>query len=379
MGRSDLGTSGRTALLDAACLAASDQADETEAGRRLAPGVVDAMRSAGSFRLFVPQVYGGPGVTVPQALNDIMALSAADGAAGWCAAIASTTSHVAGSIDPHWAREIFSNPASISGGAFAPTGQGVMTPDGLRVSGRWAWGSGSQHCDWLCAGTLDADLNFRIAFFPASDATILDTWQSSGLRGTGSHDFELHDILVPTDRWSLPVGGKTRVDDPIARMPMYTLFAGAIASVMLGIARHALDEIVTLAATKRPMGSSKGLAESSMTQVELGRAEGAWRAARAWLDDEMGEAWGTVLAGDRVSTERRASVRAAATHASMAARQATDASYDLGGGTSVYTKSPLQRCFRDVHTASAHIMVNPRNTETFGRSLLGLTIDTAML
>jgi indole-3-acetate monooxygenase len=162
-------------------------------------------------------------------------------------------------------------------------------------------------------------------------------------------------------------------------MPMYTLFAGCIASVMLGIARRALNEVVELAASKRPTGSSKGLAESSMTQVDLGKAEGMWRSASAWLNDEMNGAWETVLAGDRVAIDRRAAVRAAATHASVAARQATDLAYDLGGGSSVYSRSPLQRCFRDVHTASAHIMVNPRNTETFGRSLLGLTVDAAML
>ncbi len=373
-------TSAVVANFAAASLAAQTNAEATEAARRLDANVVEALKAAGSFRLFVPKVYGGLGLSVPDIIAHLSELSRADGAAGWCAAIASTTSHVAGSIDPAWAREIFSNHNGVTGGAFAPTGKATVTPDGhLLVDGKWAWGSGSQHCDWLCGGTKDADGTFRIVFFPAQQATIFDTWYSSGLRGTGSHDFEVSGLRVPDGCWSLPVGSKVQVDDPLARMPMYTLFAASIASVMLGISRRAIDELSELATTKRPTGSSKSLSESSSTHVDLGRAEGLWRSASAWLNDEVGLAWESVLAGNRVTTARRASVRAAATHASSSARQATDLAYDLGGGTSVYASSPLQRCFRDVHTASAHIMVHSRNTETFGRHLLGLPIDTAML
>ena len=101
--------------------------------------------------------------------------------------------------------------------------------------------------------------------------------------------------------------------------------------------------------------------------------------ARAWLRDETAAAWELVQAGSRVPTDLRVRIRAAATHASVSARQATDIAYDLAGGTAVYSKSPLQRCFRDVHTASAHIMVTSRNFETYGRHRLGLPIDTSML
>jgi indole-3-acetate monooxygenase len=366
-------------LLSNASLIASQFADRTEQHRRLDSHVVDALKDASLFRLFVPAEYGGPALSVPEAMAQITELSRADGAAGWCSAIASTTSHVAGSMEPHWAHEIFGSPNTVTGGAFAPTAQSVANSNGLTVTGRWAWGSGSQHCDWICGGTMGDDGTFRIVFVPAADVTIHDTWFSSGLRGTGSHDFEMSGVHVPTGRWSLPIGGKPTSDDPVAKMPMYTLFAAAIASVMLGIARRALDEVALLAVHKRSMGSSKPLGELATTHIDLGQAEGIWRAASAWLNEEVGSAWSSIVAGDRVQTARKAAVRAAATHASIAARQVTDLAYDLGGGSAVYSTSPLQRCFRDVHTASAHIMVNRRNTETFGRNLLGLPIDTAML
>lgn len=354
-------------------------ADDTEAGRRLAAPVVESLRETQAFRMFVPRCYQGPEVDPLTALDALITIAAGDGSAGWCAAIASLTSHAAGSFAPEWAEKIFGDPRGVTGGAFAPSGVAQKTADGYVVDGRWAWGSGCQHCTWLTGGALDDEGQFRIMFFEASQVTIHDTWQSSGLRGTGSHDLEVMHAAVPEGRWLMPVGARPMVDAPISRMPMYTLFAGGVAAVMLGIARHAIDELRALAMVKKPTGSAKTLAGSALVHSDLGKAESLLRSARAWLMEETGAAWDLVTAGSRVPTEVRVRVRAAATHASVAARQATDLVYDLGGGTSVYSKSPLQRCFRDVHTGSAHIMVTQRNFETFGRERLGLPIDTSML
>lgn len=375
-----------TSILDDAhsvALIASECAAESESGRRLASPVVEALRDTQAFRMFVPKQYNGPEVDPVTALDVVMTLAAGDGAAGWCATIASLTSHGAGTVDPHWASVIFGDRRAITGGAFAPTGTatkvGAETGSGYTVDGRWAWGSGSQNCNWLCGGAIDDEGVFRLMFFPADEVTIHDTWDSSGLRGTGSHDLEVRHAVVPDGRWLLPFGAKLQVDSDVSRMPMYTLFAGGVAAVMLGIARHAIDELLLVAPGKRPMGSMKSLAQSPLSHHDIGRAEAILSSARAWLRDETAAAWELVQAGSRVPTDLRVRIRAAATHASVSARQATDIAYDLAGGTAVYSKSPLQRCFRDVHTASAHIMVTSRNFETYGRHRLGLPIDTSML
>ena len=358
---------------------AAQHADESEAGRRLAAPVVDALKRSQAFRMFVPRCYNGPEVDPLTALDAIITIAAGDGAAGWCTAIASLTSHCAGTLAPDWARVIYSDPDGVTGGAFAPTATARAADGGFSVDGRWSWGSGSQHCTWLTGGALDEQGQFRIMFFEAPQVTIHDTWYSSGLRGTGSHDLEVQGQFVPEGRWLMPVGARPQVDAPISRMPMYTLFAGGVAAVLIGVARHAIDELRALAMVKRPTGSGKTLAEHAMTHQDLGRAEALLRSARAWLMEETAAAWDIVCTGGRVPTDLRVRVRAAATHASVAARQATDLVYDLGGGSSVYSKSPLQRCFRDVHTGSAHIMVTQRNFETFGRERLSLPIDTSML
>ena len=116
-----------------------------------------------------------------------------------------------------------------------------------------------------------------------------------------------------------------------------------------------------------------------MTQVDVAKAEAALGSARAFLIDEISKTWDAVLAGREVSLEQRARMRLASANAGARCVEAVDLAYHAGGGTSVYAKSPLQRCFRDIHTASQHIMVAPRTYELFGRLRLGAPADTSML
>ena len=157
---------------------ARQHADASEAARRLAPPVVAALRDAGLMRLCVPDAYGGPEVDPMTMVAAVAAVAEADGAAGWCAMIASTTSSMALFLEPDVARVVFGDPRSISGGAFAPNGVGRAVDGGYEVTGRWQWGSGTQHCTWITGGTLTDDGGFHLMFLPAAEVTIHDTWDS---------------------------------------------------------------------------------------------------------------------------------------------------------------------------------------------------------
>ena len=208
---------------------------------------------------------------------------------------------------------------------------------------------------------------------------ILDTWFTSGLRGTGSNDFAMHDVFVPDGRSVQPFAARPQVDATIARFPNFTLLAAGVAATLLGMARRAIDELVALAQGKVPMFSSKTLAQSPHAQVDLARAEAMLGAARAFLLDELAQAWELALAGDRVPEASRARIRLAATHAARASADAVDLAYDAGGGSSVFTANALQRCFRDVHTGTQHLQVSTRIYETVGRLLFGLETDASTL
>jgi indole-3-acetate monooxygenase len=208
---------------------------------------------------------------------------------------------------------------------------------------------------------------------------VQDTWDSSGLRGTASHDFTVSDFRADP-RYTVDMQAATlHSDAPISRLPLFVLFSAGIASVMLGIADRALEELAQLADVKRPAGSSKTLNQSAVAQVDRARAEALVRSARSYLREIVGRAWELTVSGERVPQEVRLQARLAASHAGEQAAAAVDLCYKAGGGSAVYATSPLQRCFRDVHTAAAHVMVSPRTYEMVGRHRFGLTIDTSTL
>ncbi len=330
----------------------------------------------------VPQVYGGPEVDPVTMVEAIAAVAHADGAAGWCTMIASTTSSMAAFLPADAAREIYGDPTSITGGVFAPNGKGVATSvdgvDGFAVTGRWAWGSGTQHCRWILGGALCDDGTFRLCWFPQSVVTFHDTWYTTGMRGSGSLDYSVADVFVPLDRTIQPSVTRPVMTTPLSMFPNFTLLAAGVSAVGLGVARRALDELVDIAQGKKPQYSSKTLAQSGFTQVEVARAEGKLRASRAFLLDELGSAWESVLAGRDVSVAARTGIRLAATHAASVCAEVADAAFTLAGGTAVYDTSPLGRCLRDAHIVTQHIQTAPKLNETIGKLLLGLDVDTSM-
>jgi alkylation response protein AidB-like acyl-CoA dehydrogenase len=382
-----------TPLLDAAHALAPEvraAAARTERDRRLPLDLVDAFVSAGLFRMLVPRSFGGSELAPADMVRVIEEVSRADGAAGWCVAIAATSGVLSAYLLPDVARQVYGPANAVTGGVFAPAGRAVTVPGGYRVTGRWPFASGCQHCGWLMGGCVVLDdgaprlrapgvPDARLMLFPAPDARIIDTWHVAGLCGTGSHDIAVEDVFVPD---ALSVSLMT--DAPVERGPLYTfpvfgLLALGIAAVTLGIARAAIDELVRLAVEKTPSMSRRRLADRAVVQTEVAEAEATLSAARAFVFAAIEAAWQTAAAGKPMAVGERVRLRLATTHAASSAARVVERMYTAGGGTAIYAASPLQRQFRDVHTATHHIMVAPASYELAGRILLGLETDTAML
>jgi len=366
------------AAADAGAIARAG-ADAAEDERRLPDATVKALVEAGMMRLLVPSQYDGPGVDPMTFVAAVERIARDDGAAGWCTAIASSTSSMSLFLPEASARMIFGPHDLVTGGVFAPNGSGVAGDGGVRVTGRWQWGSGTQHCDWIVGGVRCDDDTFRLCWFPQDDVTFHDTWHTSGLRGTGSLDFSVEDAFVPDELTTQPGVTRPVVDVALASFPMFALLGIGIAATALGVARRALDELVELAGAKRPQYASRSLAEQPYTHIELSRAEARVRSARSFLYDELSAAWEVADGGEPISVEGRVAIRLAALHATESAVAAVDAAYTLAGGSSVFSSNVLQRCLRDVHMATQHVMVAPKLHATLGRSLVGLDIDTSML
>ena len=343
---------------------------------------VKGLTDAGLMRMCVPAAYGGPEVDPPTMVEAIEAVAHADGAAGWCSMIASTTSSMAAFLPVDAATEIYGDPSSITGGVFAPNGTGTATwvdgHDGFVVTGRWAWGSGTQHCRWVLGGAVCDDGTFRLCWFPQTDVVFHDTWHTSGMRGSGSLDYSVSEVFAPSERTMQPGVTRPVVRTPLSSFPNFTLLAAGVSAVGLGVARRAVDELVDLAQGKKPQYSSKTLAQSSFTQIELARAEAQLRSARSFLLDELSSAWAVAEDGGEVTVEARTGIRLAATHAATVGAAVADTAFTLAGGTAVYDTSVLGRCLRDAHVVTQHIQTAPKLNETIGKLLLGLDVDTTM-
>lgn len=359
------------------------RADEFERNRRIADDLAQRMAEAGLFRLLVPACYGGGEVHPRLYFDTLTATAQADGAVGWVQMIAVTTGLMAASLPHEWSEILYgNNPGSITTGVTAPLGKAYPDSGGLRVSGRWPFGSGSQVADWICGGCLLMDdagprtdehgvPQSLLVFFPAADVLIHeDTWETSGLCGTGSHDIEVTDLFVPAGRWA-QLGKRPRVDAPLYRFPTFGMLALGVSAVALGIALHAIEAFVALATEKIPTGSRRSLAQRSGVQKDLARAEAAVQSARALTHEAIDEAWQCANAEGRLSTHIKARLRLAASNNAWSAAAAVDLVYHAAGGTAIYTKNPLQRCFRDVHVTTQHLMVAQPTFEVVGKVLLG--------
>jgi alkylation response protein AidB-like acyl-CoA dehydrogenase len=317
------------------------------------------------------------------------ALGRIEASAGWCAMIGATSSWMAGQLPDHVAREIFGAPDARSAGVFAPSGRASLDGEVLRVSGRWAFASGVTHCAWIALGAVvfdgdeprleDGRPDARFVFLPTSEIEIEDTWDVSGLRGTGSNHVNVQDAAVPVERTFPLMASRPARAGPLYRLPLLGALAIGVASVALGAARDALDELDELAGAKTPTGGRRTLAQRGQVQVERATAEAELLAARSLLYDAVHAMWSRASDGERPTIEQRAHARLAATNAVRSSARVVDRAYEAGGGSSIFSSSRLQRTFRDVHAITQHIATAPSTLELVGRVLLGVDTDLSLL
>lgn len=377
-------------LLEAARAVASRAqaaAGTTEADRRVATELVDEMRGAGIFAMLLPRALGGSETDPLTVLDAIEILARGDGSAGWIAMIGATTNAVAGYLPEAGARRVFTGPGVVTGGTFNPLGRAEPVEGGLVVSGRWPYGSGVQHSDWMCGACVVPEPggraapgrpDTRLAFFPAEAVRVHDTWDAAGLRGTASHDFAVEDLFVPASH-ATTFDFRAWPDGALWRMPPFALLFPPMAAVPLGIARAAIDELVSIAPAKVPYRSARRLAERDMAQVAVARAEALTRSARAFLREAVAEVWDAAVDGRAATLSQRAMCRLAGVHAARSAREAVTLCFEAAGGSAVYASSPLQRHLRDTHTAAQHVVLAASGYETAGRVLFGLPPDTLLI
>lgn len=351
-----------------------------ERDRSLPSELVETFRREGFFHLTVPKEYGGLGLDPITAARVVDELATADGSTGWCVMISTQSNFFSGFMAPEHAIEVWGH-GGIAAGTARPIGRARVDGDEAVVSGRWPFASGSSHADWFGAECkvfdgdeprMDANGEqvTRMLMVPRDQVALHDTWDTIGLCGTASNDFSIDGAVVPWGR-----GFQMLVDQPVhpsasfKALPLLFINHGTHA---LGVARNALQAAKEVATTKIGYGGTRPLRETPRMQLAAAEAAALINSASAYLYDSSTELWQTLESGQESTQEQRAAVRLATSHAVKASMQAVDVLYASLGTASIFTSCAIERPFRDIRAASAHVMIGPLTYEAAGRVELGL-------
>lgn len=357
-----------------AALAAAGRID---ADRAIPADLVAALKDSNLLRACAPSEVGGPELDPGAALRCAEAVARGDMSTGWCVSIAITSSLLAAYVSAETRAELFGDPNASGAGVWAPNGKATRVPGGVEVTGRWAFCSGIALADVAFFGCILDGMPHVVAV-PTESLTIVDTWHTLGLHGTGSNDAVVEGLFVPDDRVFSILSGPL-IDRPLYRFPIFGFFAACITAAALGNARAAIDDFVTLAATKKSGGAAKPLAARQTVHAAVAEAEAQLEAARALYYNAVESVWQASQLDEPVSVDERAALRRAATHGVRVAADVVRTVYDLAGTSAIYDGSSLQRRFRDAFTATAHFQVNLASFETPGRIQLDQPTESAML
>lgn len=361
--------------------AADTRTAELDVARQLPHDIHLAAARAGLYRQLVPTELGGLGATPLEWFRTGLGLARHEASLAWVIIQgAAELAWIAVGGDDAWAREVLGDPLATSASSSAGAGSLSIEGGSSRFGGRWAFNTGSPGADWigglaLVDGAVDARglPVIRWGWVPADRARVLDDWDPTGLRGTGSHSTLIPDQAIPT-AWTFSPHDPTAND----RGPHRVLvgngnwpIAASVAAVQLGNARRALDEATRVVLEKAPPPAFVPLSLNAAVQRLLVEAEGLWVAALAGVERELDAMWAEAEEASELSSAQRVRLHRANLAANALAVRAVDLACEATGTTSMQRRHVLSRCRRDAHALQAHIAVNGAAAELNARVALG--------
>ncbi len=335
--------------------------------------MVAKLQQIGCYRAFVPERFGGDALPPAQFLRLIEAISTADASTGWVASFGVSSTYLAALPPETFAAIYGTDPNTVFAGAMFPPQKAVREGDKLRVSGRWPYGSGSMGASLIGVGIKiegESTPLPRSAILPADQVTIDQTWDTIGLRATGSHDIVVEDKLVDID-WTFIRGGKPNLDDPIFRFPAMALAAAVLSVVALGAAREALDWLRTDAAQRASITGAPNPGARPYIQSDYAKADAKLGGARAHFYDMFEKGWDEMLTEGEVSPETRVALRLASTQAAHEGAEAARMAFTMGGSGAMLAGHTLGRCMVDAACVAQHAFMNTGTWTAAGAAMFG--------
>jgi alkylation response protein AidB-like acyl-CoA dehydrogenase len=306
-------------------------------------------------------------------------LSQIDPSVGWCAMIGSDSGFYAAFLEEAAARALYPSLDHVTAGLVQPAGRAERVPGGYRVSGRWGFGSGCTHADVLVGGCIVLENaapllqpsglpTGQIVMAPAASWTILDTWHTTGLAGSGSNDYTAEGLFVP-DEHSFSLSEPARRREPLYRFN--GCFFANVNGVPLGLARRAIDTVMALAEHKIVFPELVPLKSVPRVRAALARAEMWLGSARAYTYETLDRLWQELNEDGEPTAKTRLALMLSRVHALRTARDIAQLMVDTAGTAAIYASSPLDGLMRDAITMSQHVLGQERMLEMAGGIALG--------
>jgi indole-3-acetate monooxygenase len=362
----------------------SAAADEVERTQRVPAALLGRLHESRLFRMLLPRSAGGDQTEPAVYVAAIEELARHDASIAWNTFAINSASLIAAYLEPAISRAIFADPSSTVAWGPPNATRATAVEGGYRLAGKWDFGSGCRQARWMGAHchVVEADGSLRLnrfghptvrtLLFPATEATLLDNWQTIGLRGTASESYSVSDLFVPEAFSSTREDPTLRRErGPLYAITMQCLYASGVAAVSFGIARAMLSEFVALASRKSPRGLPL-LAGNAVVQADVARAEARLGSARAYLIETLTTIYAQADEVTPIEVADRARVRLATTNAIQGATEVVDFAYKAAGVDAIFPGSPFERRFRDMHTLSQQIQARSAHFEQVGQVLLGV-------
>lgn len=354
-------------------------ASEARKIRKVPQENIDALQDAGFFLALQPRHWGGHEVDPQDFFRMHLAIAENCMATAWASGIVAVHAFQLALMDERaqqdvWGEDIHTRISS----SYAPLGKVTEVEGGFRLSGRWGWSSGSDHCTWVFLGAICPDGGFRSFLVPRGDYEIVDTWHAMGLQGTGSNDIAVNDVFVPDYRTHKAEDGFLGTNPgvnadsaPLYRLPWAQLFIRVVSTPAIGAARDALDLYRQLVVGKAS-GDQTKLAGDTATQERIAAAITSIDEMEAILFRNFDRMMAQVSSGEEVPVVERIKYRYQASLVIERCMAVVDSLFSSAGGGSVFLGSEIQQRFLDIHTGRAHVANNPTSfARNLGSVLLG--------
>lgn len=365
------------------------QAAEAERIRKPVDTVIQALEEAEIFKLMVPRCYGGLELDLDTFFEVGVALGEGDTSMAWVANFYIEHNWILCQFPAAFQQELFATRSYVLAPAMlAPGGRATRERDGYRLKGRWQWGSGIMHGDWVIPAALErtpeGKPDPRWFALPVSQVKVEDTWYVDGMVGTGSNDVVIDNVFVPAERSvsiiEMSTGrapGSQLHDGLLYRTPMMPILTLAATMPALGQAKTIVRLFRERLTERIFLGSGTKQADRPASQMRLARAEVEVREAELLIRDTVDDVRARRNTATIVDRARWATQFAVAVERCRGVIQTL---CEASGAHSHFQSSPFQRAWRDVNTISCHTVFDiDGRLEAFGRTLLGLDPGMALL